>query len=246
MALKKTKKSSQSGANTVQDDCTSGARLLDSIWQCAWKLYVFQKLFFRNPFFNYRKFWRKIDLQKYRNSKKYICLQVYGEKALRETLGCCRDVGVKPFLLFGTLLGHYRDGGFIEHDSDIDLGLLMKDFAKADALVDAMRKKGYQVRGQNSYGISFKKERFRGINVDFYVLLEEDRELVCMTGVKSRLGKYRYPAEIFAEFQVATFSDNIEVLIPKNTEDYLHITYGDWKTPDPYFQHTFEEPPNSK
>ena len=57
-----------------------------------------------------------------------LILQLYGPRFLQDIFEICKKIDIKPFLVFGTLLGHYRDGGFIEHDTDIDLGLLENDF----------------------------------------------------------------------------------------------------------------------
>lgn len=208
------------------------AKILSFLCISLWKFYAFQKVFFTNPFFNYKLFFKKLEQEKYRRSKKYICLQVFGQRLLEETLSTCHELNMKPFLIFGTLLGHRRDNGFIPHDSDIDIGLLRDDFAKINELKKEMKKRGYIVRGQSNFGISFRKPRFRGLNVDFYLFFEENDKMACVAGIKNKFGKCCYPSEIFSKFKKEKFMGTIEILVPSQTERYLTITYGNWQSPD--------------
>jgi len=49
---------------------------------------------------------------------------------------------------------------------------------------------------------------------------------------KNRWGKFYYPCDIFSEFAKVNFSNSIGVLVPAKTDEYLAMTYGDWKTPN--------------
>src|SRR5262245_22500664 len=98
-----------------------------------------------------------------------LLLRAFGPQLLTETLAVCRGLQMKPFLAFGTLLGHYRDGGFIEHDADVDFGLLQPDFPKLEALCAAMVKKGYVVRLHNEREVSFYKPHLPTLLIDFFL-----------------------------------------------------------------------------
>lgn len=50
-----------------------------------------------------------------------------GLQMLREADIVLSQLGLKPFLTYGALLGAYREHGFISYDPDIDLGILAED-----------------------------------------------------------------------------------------------------------------------
>jgi hypothetical protein len=54
-------------------------------------------------------------------------LLVNGPRVLAEALTLGAEAGLQPFLLWGSLLGCVRDGGFIVGDRDIDLGVFESD-----------------------------------------------------------------------------------------------------------------------
>ena len=54
------------------------------------------------------------------------------------------EVGIRPFLMSGTLLGYVREGSFMEHDYDIDLGLMPGDDL-AVAIAAMSKVPGYEV-----------------------------------------------------------------------------------------------------
>lgn len=207
-----------------------------AFYEHVWKLYIFQKLFFCNPFFNYADFFRKIDKETYSHCRGYIALQMYGKKALKEMLSICNKYDMKPCLLYGSLLGYQRNKGFIPHDSDIDMGLLEKDFEKINLLRDAILKKGYTLRVQNEYGIAFRKPGFKGLNIDLFLIRKENNEFVVSAGLKSRWATRYYSKDVFVELVKVKFLDSIEVFIPNLPEQYLKDNYGSWEKPRMNYQ----------
>ena len=73
-----------------------------------------------------------------------------------------------PFhLQAGTALGAHREGKFIQHDHDIDLGIFAKDVPNIKIvykILSAMKKEGFKIgkklgKLKRGYEIKFKKKR---------------------------------------------------------------------------------------
>lgn len=56
---------------------------------------------------------------------------------LQKLVSVCKENGLHPFLIYGSLLGCVRDGGFIPGDDDIDIALMRDDYDKLMSLTDA-------------------------------------------------------------------------------------------------------------
>lgn len=216
-------------------------RVLATAGDVLWRVWLFLRLLRRSPWFNYIGFFRTVRRATHGRGgrlRRCLGLQLYGERALAETLRACGRAGVAPFLLFGTLLGHCREGGFIAHDHDIDLGLCERDFARLAELKREMQRSGYRVEVESDLGVQFKKRRFRNLAVDFYRVHEEKGEMVCSVTFDRAMGLCHYPPDIFATLEPARFRGRLAVIVPARAEEYLTLTYGAWRTPQPDFDLT--------
>jgi radical SAM protein with 4Fe4S-binding SPASM domain len=179
-------------------------------------------------------------------SFKSAVLQKYGPLLLEETLNICKSINLKPFLVFGTLLGHYRDNNFIKHDNDIDLGILNDDWKKIDRLKSEMVKKGYIIKREEPDFITFAKPNYLKLSIDFWLFFKEDE--LFFYRYKSHNGeniysfKYYFPSKIFESFKEVLFLNKIKILIPENTEDFLSNCYGNWKIPFSQFKNDWSHP----
>ncbi len=171
-----------------------------------------------------------------------LMLQIFGQRFLQETLQACSNVGIRPFLAFGTLLGHCREGGFIKHDADIDLGLLEYDIHKIPHLTRAMQKMGYVVRISNDHEVSFYKPHFPTLFVDFFVFYKKHDRAVYYDTRGDTKYEFFFPIETFDEWSEVKFLGHINVLIPKRAEEFLTSSYGDWRTPKKDFDNVHDHP----
>jgi len=86
-----------------------------------------------------------------------------------------KEAGIPYHLHSGTALGSIRSGSFIEHDSDIDLGVFRGDYN--NKLIKAMTRNGFERPTQNGI-LKFGKEytfyhKKTGVNLDIFLVYED-------------------------------------------------------------------------
>jgi choline kinase len=160
-------------------------------------------------------------------------LIVNGPRVLAQTLALSAEVGLRPFLLWGSLLGCVREGGFILGDRDIDLGVLEGDAPRLAALRAAMADRGYATRIQNDFKLSLVHPGHPRLFVDIDVVgrFRDGWAITNADADPARWFYYRFERDVFAGVRSAPFLDGMEVAVPNRPERFLEATYGDWRTP---------------
>lgn len=134
-----------------------------------------------------------------------------------------------PFWLSnGTLLGYFREQGFIEHDPDIDVGVWITDW-NPDIMQSFIRSgfRLYKRYGslESGYQYSFHK---RDIKFDIFFYVDEADHTWMPVFVGKRMLKYIFPK---FTLRPITFLGE-EFLIPENTEEVIVAQYGEeWRIP---------------
>lgn len=142
-----------------------------------------------------------------------------------------------PFWLTdGTLLGYYRDNGFIEHDEDIDLGCFITDFDE-NILFDFLDN-GFRIDsiyGNRNTGLELSFMR-KNMKLDIFFFYKENDRLWHGAWIRTKIdgarkdNLIRYYYDSF-ELKEASFY-GIKINIPENTEKYVIAKYGkNWKQP---------------
>ena len=134
---------------------------------------------------------------------------------------------IRFFLIFGTLLGAYRDHAFIPYDKDVDIGLFEEDKIRVQRLVD---------KGDFKYfGLHYTGNNFKRFSTFLY-----KNEYLDLFYFRSGLAVSRFEiSKIKSRFILAKYGklQNIHFLGTSfltvgNIEAYLKDAYGDdWKTP---------------
>jgi hypothetical protein len=154
---------------------------------------------------------------------------INGEVFLRDFTEACREVDVKPFLMWGTLLGCVREGSFLKHDHDIDVGILAQDWPKRGALIEAMRRRGCGLEYCRNYKLRFiGRDVLTRLDVD--VFFPYEGKMICFFNHERGGHGAWFPLDAFKTFRSHTFSGS-RVLIPDPPERILETAYGDWRTP---------------
>ena len=164
---------------------------------------------------------------------KSLLLATKGTAFLADAVEACNEVGMRPFLTFGTLLGHCRENGFLRHDRDIDIGFTEPDRCRLADLRAAMARRGWAVRRWCPHLVTFVKPFLRSVTVDFYLFYVSGEGEVHVHREASSTPTFVcvYPADVLRDFRPVRFAGEIEVLAPVQWERFLAISYGDWRTP---------------
>lgn len=177
-----------------------------------------------------------------RLKKQGQLMNKYGDNILLLIKEISNDLQKPIWLEFGTLLGAYREKGFIGHDYDMDLGMNIADYD--DALETALKDKGFkkihyfhQVR-KGEQLLTEVTWAYEGFNVDFFLCLEDDERHVFAYGKKDeesfRQGKwevleYVQPLALPLEEVIV---NSIRCYAPAQIETCLRKYYGeDFMTP---------------
>lgn len=149
------------------------------------------------------------------------------------------SMGVQAFLTFGTLLGAYRDKGFIAYDPDVDLGVIDRNLPKN--MYEVMAKHGFQLCKQNI--ISEKKQViedtyiYKGIHLDVFHYFEEGGDYYTLVAQLHETKDWKeanatdgFPCEkvsvVKTEFQRQNFM-NIDVYMPIKIHEWLVDMYSE-------------------
>ncbi|WP_370291667.1 hypothetical protein [Nocardioides sp.] len=161
--------------------------------------------------------------------------------ALDDVLAALERAGVQPFVAYGTLLGAVRDGDFIGHDSDADIGYVSQHAHPVDAIREsfALQRRllamGYRVQRYSGLGLKVLvregESSWRGLDV-FGGFLRDD-----MLYLMGEVG-HPFRSEWLHPRGTARLGER-EVPVPAQPEHLLEAMYGpSWRVPDPAYKFT--------
>lgn len=139
----------------------------------------------------------------------------------------------------GSCLGAYREGDFIGHDKDTDIGLLKEDFdwALIAQLVHEYNFRILHVFGAINHGLEISVAR-EGIKTDIFIFYKKGtkRWHAAWTrgchDINKDIIKLVFDADLIENLGTAKLG-GVDFPVPAETERYLVARYGkDWRTPD--------------
>lgn len=133
------------------------------------------------------------------------------DKILEDWDDACNSLNIPHFVFMGTCLGFYRDKGYIESDSDLDVGVLCSRNL-LEELLNALKQRGMKGEGWMVCNVNTGREQ---------VLLD----------IWHIFGPLHM--EFLTKFDTVTYNGRT-YNTPYPIEDYLKFAYVDWKTPVAY------------
>lgn len=144
---------------------------------------------------------------------------------LLTTVDIFEHLEVKYCIVFGTLLGIYRDGNLIEHDTDTDIAVWIDNEEELIKIVEKMKENKLILARLLPLITSFTRG---GDYIDIYFYEKENTESENLINHPS-FGTLT-PAD-FSKNNTVSFN-NREFACPVNPEVYFQKLYGsDWRTP---------------
>lgn len=155
--------------------------------------------------------------------------------AMGETLAPLADIGLPFFLYAGALLGHVRSGKLIEHDDDIDVGIMLGECAP-DEVGPMWREVKLELDKRN-----LLTDESRVTNRPVYKFRSDlglDIDLFPAWTHEGKFSIYPYAAGDMdlADIMPLTSFGQDPLMFPARPEAFLEHCYGPgWRVPDPLF-----------
>lgn len=180
--------------------------------------------------------------------KRFDALHKYGYEILNEMTKILNKNEINAFCAFGTLLGIIRDGGFINTDDDIDMGIVATDNFSWNKLEECLGANGFKKKRQFELENVVTEQTYekKGVCIDFF-LYQKNKD--CLTANVYWIDEERNYADeetghsvLYRDCPLITgykkqLTHSIEVVVPENSEAYLIANYGEgWLKPDPNFK----------
>ncbi|MCM2972980.1 hypothetical protein [Larsenimonas suaedae] len=172
--------------------------------------------------------------------------------ALKDSKTLMQSLGWQWFVISGTFLGAVREGDFLGHDYDLDLGVLYEEF-DIDALTEAVSKSSHwsiKSSSQCLYRTAHEGEvRYHRMAKPILVKLKHETGLVVDVFVHVREEELLWHGSAIhrwdnLDFGVSEYTLGDEaVLGPDNADRYLTENYGEWRVPVKKFDCSID-PPN--
>jgi len=161
------------------------------------------------------------------------------EIALENLKLLTKILGRKFWLDCGTLLGAVREKDFIEHDTDIDVGMLEEEWE--DKYLALFENEGFKIKvlGPRNYGMQISMKR-KDVKTDIFLYFKEggERFFACWLNKGQFLEdiiKMSYPAYHVEQLEILKFKGEI-YNVPSDYQKFLTQRYGDWSKVDKQFR----------
>lgn len=147
-------------------------------------------------------------------------------ECLNLTMCVLKESGIKPFLMWGTLLGAIRENNFIAHDYDMDVAIMGIDLHKIENAIPLLYNNDVKLCKYKK-GIIYTFN-YKGVYCDIYII--DKAPFPYSLRYYSILESF-IPKQYFKSFREYNFV-GVNVWVPENAEKFLEYAYGkNWRIP---------------
>ena len=162
-----------------------------------------------------------------------------GLEMLHEADIVLSQLGLKPFLTYGALLGAYREHGFISYDPDIDLGILAEDIP--DNLHQKMAEAGFVLYKQGVLAdrktVFEETYIYKKLHLDIFYYFRDGDDLYSTIARKHETKEWKeanatdgFPCDRSyvpaSDFERREFL-GLQIYMPVKTDEWLRAIYSD-------------------
>lgn len=157
-----------------------------------------------------------------------------------DVVRCLQDLNDNVCLGFGTVLGLIRDHDLIAHDDDADVIIGFEPSQAAtlgqgrELISECLQDHGYRVT-KNRIAHHWVTPPDGGVKLDAFAGIFEGDSISWYPGKRGVLTRQM----VFPAISIERLGQTCP--IPREPERYLEQIYGDWRTPDPYFHHRYQD-----
>jgi len=183
---------------------------------------------------------KNVTINKYKQKQQRKILHNNGKEALEKLKEVFNELNIDWFLVYGTLLGAYRDKDFISHDIDIDIGLFFSDYSKQ--IENTMVKYGFTKKHEflvdNGKFAVEETYEYKGIGIDIFYFKVMNEKLIGYDFINEEGLSWDKTIQKYGGLLVRELTfpyeglDKIKFLgsyypIPKNPKKHLSSHYGE-------------------
>lgn len=175
-----------------------------------------------------------------RNQNSYL-------DAISSTIRTLNENSLDTMLLYGTLLGAVRDGTFISHDDDVDIGYISTAeshsqlISERTSIIEFFKSKNFIVSSATSH-LTFSvshRENPQPYWVEIFPIWQDSKHPENVKMYMSMMNIHSVPAHLIGsvENRAKVALNGVDFPAPADPEGFLELRYGPtWKTPDPFFE----------
>lgn len=188
------------------------------------------------------KFIKKMYI-KIRNPIRRRAINKNGSLVIKEIHSMFKKTNIVYFIDFGTLLGFIREGTFISHDLDIDIGILKANNKEKRIIENKMVDLNFKKEHEFVYKNNVVEQAYtkKNIKVDFFFYEHDRKNSYCYAFYKipeikysnvNQFTTFRFKYSKIKNVELKNIN-GIRVNIPKNYDKLIVEKYGEkWDIPN--------------